>query len=245
MLLLFFVTHLEVRRDIPLPLQEEHLVPVQLWEPAIRFFTLLCAAAAIVVHNRRGVFSSGLMWTFWCLYTCTSALLVAHYITNLDSASLRVPVAGGEPSFFASVVLLALNFLLTFWSERHTKTPPEGYQAPTDQEKTAPAVSSDGGVPDPVREASFPSKLTFAWFTELAWQGFRRNLSTDDLWELNPSSSCKEVSKKFEANLHREPKKPKNKNVYISAASGDAANAMEMKEVPEASEKAAPETKVL
>ncbi len=190
-----------------------------LWEPAVRLVTLTFAVAAMVIHNRNCVSSSGLMWTFWFLYTSISVLILAHYLANLGLPANWVPVASGAPSFFTSVAFISLNFLLAFRSEQHSKTRPGGYKAPEDQEVPMATVAKDASlIPDPSKEASFPSKLTFAWFTGLIWHGFRRDLSAGDLWELSPSSSCGNVSESFEANLRR---RPKAKKVLVSVDPAD------------------------
>lgn len=193
------------------------------------------ATAAIVVHSLRAVASSALMWLFWGGYVFTSALLAAHYLTNMGSPSLQLPVSGGPASFFTSAALLTLNFLLTFWSDKTLLPPPTGHESPGadgDDEGGKEAYSQYLRA-DPEKDSSFPSKLTFAWFTDLAWRGFRKDLTMDDIWDLHPSNSSVEVFKKFEKHLHRSSDVRKRGNVYVNAkgvGSGDAANEIEMKE---------------
>lgn len=50
----------------------------------------------------------------------------------------------------------------------------------------------------PENASGFPSRLTFSWFDPLAITGFRRSLTEDDLWALNPQDSSKEVVPKFD-----------------------------------------------
>ena len=40
----------------------------------------------------------------------------------------------------------------------------------------------------PETGASFPSKMFFSWFDGLAWRGWRRTLTEDDLWALTPEN---------------------------------------------------------
>lgn len=50
----------------------------------------------------------------------------------------------------------------------------------------------------PEIESSFPSKLTFSWFSSLAWKGYRNPLEHDHLWHLNFEDSAQEVVPKFD-----------------------------------------------
>ena len=50
----------------------------------------------------------------------------------------------------------------------------------------------------PENRAGFPSRLTFSWFDPLTLTGFKRGLTEDDLWPLNPELSSKEALPRFE-----------------------------------------------
>ncbi|XP_049823783.1 multidrug resistance-associated protein 1 isoform X8 [Aethina tumida] len=52
--------------------------------------------------------------------------------------------------------------------------------------------------PCPEEGASFLSKLFFSWFDSLAWLGFKKPLEAEDLWDMNPQDSAKEVVQLFE-----------------------------------------------
>lgn len=159
--------------------------------------------------------TSGALWSFWGAYALTSVLLAARHLTvAADLADLRF--ASGVYSFAASLALVCASFLLTFWSD-------VSFEAAT---AAANNVVDDGEVPkstaaanpSPERISSFPSKLTLAWFTELAWQGFRRDLTLDELWDLDPELSCRRVHQEFERNLGR-ARRPAG-NVYVRADGG-------------------------
>jgi hypothetical protein len=52
--------------------------------------------------------------------------------------------------------------------------------------------------PCPEGQASFPSRLTFSWFSSFALLGFRRPLLTTDLWNLNYEDMASEVIPLFD-----------------------------------------------
>lgn len=51
--------------------------------------------------------------------------------------------------------------------------------------------------PCPEAHSSFLSKIFFAWFDRLAWKGYRNPLVQEDLWEMNPEDTSKEVMPLF------------------------------------------------
>ena len=50
----------------------------------------------------------------------------------------------------------------------------------------------------PDKIASFFSKLTFFWYDSIAWIGYRRQLTPDDLWPLNRDDSCSVQYSRFD-----------------------------------------------
>ncbi|GFR66633.1 LOW QUALITY PROTEIN: multidrug resistance-associated protein 1 [Elysia marginata] len=53
------------------------------------------------------------------------------------------------------------------------------------------------GTECPETFASFPSRLTFSWLTRLILTGYRKPLTSDDLWRLNPRDSSDIVVTRF------------------------------------------------
>jgi len=51
--------------------------------------------------------------------------------------------------------------------------------------------------PSPDKTSSFFSKLFFLWYDSMAWTGYRRTLTEDDLWELNPQDCSRAQSDMF------------------------------------------------
>ena len=62
---------------------------------------------------------------------------------------------------------------------------------------------ADGDKPLPELAASFPNKVTFSWITNLLAKGWKRPLTHDDLYDLNPSERCVNVSERWKKNWDR------------------------------------------
>lgn len=52
--------------------------------------------------------------------------------------------------------------------------------------------------PNPEIEASFLRKLFFLWFDSFAWMGFRKPLTTDDMWDIRPEDTSRELVPEFD-----------------------------------------------
>ena len=61
----------------------------------------------------------------------------------------------------------------------------------------------------PERFASFSSKMFFSWFDGLAWKGWRRTLTKEDLWNLTPSNRSSNIIPVWDKNWEKETKKAK------------------------------------
>ena len=82
-----------------------------------------------------------------------------------------------------------LSFILQFWAESSCiyVTPKYG----------TPDVSDERDHRCPKLSASFPSELAFSWFTGFAWTGFKRALTKEDLWELPPELTSRQIVPRF------------------------------------------------
>jgi len=50
----------------------------------------------------------------------------------------------------------------------------------------------------PENSASFISKITFWWFGGMIWKGYKRPLTTDDMWNLNHNNKSNVILRKFD-----------------------------------------------
>ena len=62
------------------------------------------------------------------------------------------------------------------------------------------AATEGSGPPSPETSSPFPSIITFSWFDSLASTGYKRALTTSDLWQLNPRDQSATVAPIFNKN---------------------------------------------
>lgn len=65
--------------------------------------------------------------------------------------------------------------------------------------------------PNPEIAASFVRKLFFLWFDSFAWMGYRKPLTTDDMWNIRPEDTSRELVPEFEKHWQASVEKGKQK----------------------------------
>ena len=109
-----------------------------------------------------------------------------HY----DSAQVS-----SAPLFYLEFSAGAALLFLHFWADPQ---PPH-------------AKFADGDRPLPEKSASFPNKITFSWISGLLTTGWRRPLTSDDLYDLNSSERCANVSERWKKNWEKQANKRYNR----------------------------------
>ena len=105
-----------------------------------------------------------------------------HYPNKLTAVDHLLPLI----TMIVQTILLFGSLICHFFSESR----PE-YQRPASEETIETSKES------PIMNASFPSILTFSWFTGFAWTGFKRSLGFDDLYDLPPYVASQMVVPEF------------------------------------------------
>ena len=124
-------------------------------------------------------------------------------------------------TFICTMIGAAVSFILHFWAE-----PAPKYVAP---ESALGDFGEGEGKTCPKLSASFPSELAFSWFDKFAWTGFKRALTKDDLWDLPPELSSRNIVPKFkrywdpavQSILKYNASLPQETNVVANEANGD------------------------
>ncbi|TRY74646.1 hypothetical protein TCAL_01629 [Tigriopus californicus] len=155
---------------------------VDVMEPLLRLACFTPLLGLLFLERRHGIRVSGFQWCFWTVFLITSALVFYSHLERLWSESLS-PGFFPSVTFMLSVFLFVVSFALHFWVE-----PEPAYRGP---------LQIVQAQPSPLISASFPSQLAFSWFTGLAWSGFKRSLTFDDLWDLNPLLMSRFVFPRF------------------------------------------------
>ncbi|XP_043228721.1 multidrug resistance-associated protein 1-like [Amphibalanus amphitrite] len=160
---------------------------VDVFTPIILFATIVLALLLTVLGRRRGVRTSGVLWTFW---TVLLLCAVPEFRTRLRAAIGQTGPEQPVGPFVLYMVYFPVLFgewLLSCFAD----TPTQQRGEKTGEEKPCPEGS-----------ASFLSQLTFAWFEPMALLGWRRSLRREDLWRLDTSHMCSTVVAEFNRHWH-------------------------------------------
>ncbi|XP_074036470.1 multidrug resistance-associated protein 1-like [Leptinotarsa decemlineata] len=155
---------------------------VDIYSPLIKLFSFGLSALLLIYNRKYGMQTSGLLFLFWFLMAICGA---PQYRTEIRGAQ-RNEIPLESYYFYISYLiyypLVILMFLLNCFADHAPKF------------TEYPKVQN----PCPEESAGFLSRLLFAWFDALAWKGFRKPLEMDDLWEMNPGDSSRELVPDFE-----------------------------------------------
>ncbi|CAH0750174.1 unnamed protein product [Diatraea saccharalis] len=164
------------------------------YSPIIKILTFGLSATLLYYNRKYGMRASGVLFFFWLLLILAGlpqlrTEIVQHY-EKADDENVQYNFV----SYMVYYPLIALMFILNCFADLPPKDTPYKY------EKNQCPENASG----------FPSRLTFSWFDPLALTGFRRDLTENDLWALNPQDSSKEVVPRFDKFWERSLKKRAN-----------------------------------
>lgn len=172
--------------------------PVDVLDPTVRLVTFGAILAVVQVERRKGLRISGvqfLFWTFYLIAQCFDLYSFVYQYLKDDGNLHPLPFV----TFLLTMLFVIVSYCCHFFAEPRAlyEGPVDGSQAPLSQDDK----------PCPELDASFPSHLTFGWFTGFAWTGIKRSLTEDDLWSLTPSITSEYIVPKFQTNWQAAVKK--------------------------------------
>ena len=145
-------------------------------------------------HRKKGIVTSGSIWIFSLVETFASAINV--YTAIVDRGLFMNDVEFGVT--LASLPLLLSLLVTCSFADVPCKDAPSKYVS---QLKEFPQYPS-------VREyCSFPSMLTFWWFTPLTMRGYQSALTTSSLYSLRESEMTHIIAPRFIKNWLSQKKK--------------------------------------
>ncbi|XP_044597659.1 multidrug resistance-associated protein 1 isoform X3 [Cotesia glomerata] len=161
---------------------------VDYYTPFIKIITFGLALLLLHYNRKCGMRTSGLLFLFWFLLALCGAVQFRSIIRDYKDQP-ELPYSFG--SYFVYYPIVLILFLLNFLVDAE------------------PKFSRYGQVdrPCPEQSASYPSKILFGWFDSLAWKGFKKPLTTSDLWSMNPEDTASEIVPKFNKYWTRNLKK--------------------------------------
>lgn len=154
--------------------------PVHFVTPLVGIMTYLATILLVIFHRKRGIRSSGLLFTFWTtvvifgLPRMRSVIRSEHKESGFrwpDYSSLRYFI------YYGTVVII---FILNCFSDKR------------------PMNEEVGKNPSPEVSASFLRKVFFQWFDSFMWRGLRNPIHAEDVWDLKSESLTRNLNEKFD-----------------------------------------------
>uniref|UniRef100_A0A8C4ECR4 Multidrug resistance-associated protein 1 n=1 Tax=Dicentrarchus labrax TaxID=13489 RepID=A0A8C4ECR4_DICLA len=169
--------------------------PVYLVSPTLLGLTMLLATMLIQYERMKGVQSSGVMLIYWLL-----ALLCATVTFRSKILQLSAVYVWRYTTFYIYYALLLVALFLSCLTDQ----PPLFSQAVKDSN------------PCPELGASFLSRITFWWITNMMMTGYKHPLEEKDLWSLNPEDRSHRVVPQLVCRWNAECQKVKRSGVQYS-----------------------------
>ena len=155
-------------------------------DPVMRLLTFSAIIGLLQVERRNGFITSWVQFFFWLIFLIGGTAGLYSNIQGTINESIPTSL------FITYCLTIAgglISFILQFWAE-----PLPNYSSPSSGVDTS---TGHEGIRCPKLSASFPSELAFSWFTSFAWTGFKRALTKDDLWELPPELTSRQIVPNF------------------------------------------------
>ncbi|KAJ8721588.1 hypothetical protein PYW07_002363 [Mythimna separata] len=170
---------------------ETEVFSADYYSPIVKILTFALSATLLYYNRKYGMRASGVLFFFWILLILAGLPQLQSQIIAHRNLSDDENVQYNFVSYMVYYPLIILMFLLNCFADLPPKDSPYKY----DKNQC------------PENASGFPSRLTFSWFDPLALTGFRRSLTEEDLWALNPQDSSTEVVPKFDKFWERSLKK--------------------------------------
>ncbi|XP_056392027.1 multidrug resistance-associated protein 1-like isoform X2 [Hyla sarda] len=175
--------------------------PVLLISPLIVGAAMLLATCLIQYERIRGVRSSALLLVFWILTLICAVFQLRTKITMAISQGAEINRLR-YTLFMIYFLLVLFQCILSFFND-----PPPFFSS----------VKNDMN-PCPLSSASFLSQVTFSWFTEIMFRGYKQPLKADDIWSLRKSDTAEDILLKFSKEIQKEWHKTKPLKVHTTVS---------------------------
>ncbi|XP_077131258.1 multidrug resistance-associated protein 1-like [Ranitomeya variabilis] len=181
--------------------------PVLLISPLLVGATMLLATCLIQYERIRGVRSSALLLVFWIVTFICAVFQLRTKITIALSQAVEINRLR-YTLFMLYFLLVLFQCILSFFNDR----PPFFTSVKNDMN------------PCPLSSASFLSKVTFSWFTEIMFRGYKQPLKSDDVWSLRKSDTAEDILLKFSKEIQRQWHKTKPLEVHTKFSNAKKEN---------------------
>lgn len=149
-----------------------------------KFFLLEIFVIALqLMHKKRGHQTSAYLFTFWLIFLFCAIPQLRWEVNNFNiDFNDRLWPSYHAISFISFFSLISLMTVLNTFSDKQPR------------HSTYPKYAN----PSPELSAGALNKLFFEWFSSTTWLGFKRPLTEDDVYDINPEFASNELTPKFD-----------------------------------------------
>ncbi|XP_076819730.1 multidrug resistance-associated protein 1-like isoform X2 [Clavelina lepadiformis] len=191
---------------------------IDLMSPFVLGLAMAVALFFLNFDRKHGLMSSGLLTCYWILFIVLWAFVFKSQVELLLSGK---KLTQGQIfrciTFFMSYVCVLVLFVTSFFVDMPSVLPPQDPFAEDHCESsTAYSITAERKKkfnPCPEPSSSFLSRIMFEWFSRMVWNGYKRPLVQDDLWDLNREDKAGRVSRHFLHIWNQEKNKYKKPNI--------------------------------
>lgn len=159
--------------------------------PIVKSITYVLVFGLIVFHRNKGVHTSGLLFLFWFLVTLTTVINLRSLLRSTFQDHATNTIADwhiSELRFTLRIVsapIVIIQLVLACIADRKAQDP-------------FIMTSEDYRLRSPENDSSILSLITYWWMNSLMWNGYKRSLTQEDLYNVKPSDKTEVVSQKFD-----------------------------------------------
>ncbi|XP_037803967.1 multidrug resistance-associated protein 1-like [Penaeus monodon] len=163
--------------------------PADFIAPVVLLATQVLHISLVLMERRKGQQTSGIIWFYWLLtLVCGLPQLYTSIIVILRRDRSLPPFL--TVTFLVQFLCSVALFLANCFSDGLSLT--QKFNA---SEKQVPRL-----------QASFLNRLFFFWGGSIVWLGWRRPLTLDDLWDVEPENTTASLAAQWDAAFSRDGK---------------------------------------
>ncbi|KAG4077224.1 hypothetical protein HA402_005279 [Bradysia odoriphaga] len=183
--LLIILTFIDLRMMLGLRNEDGvYIYASQIVSTSVKAVTFIFVAILQHIHKIKGHSSSGLLFLFWLLLLICAIPQFRSEIRHYDSENLNSWTQFQFINFIIFFALIIIQLVLTSFPDKKPRL------------STFHVKKVKNPSPEPT--ASFLNRILFHWFTYTTYIGFRRPLTENDIFDINPENTSRELIPPFD-----------------------------------------------
>lgn len=134
------------------------------------------------MHKMKGHMSSGLLFNFWLILVIFAIPQLRWELRNYDSENLNSWTEFQFLNYMIYFPLVSIMLLLNCFADKMPRN----------------STYAKAANPSPEQSSSYLRQIFFQWFDRVTWIGYKRPLTNDDIFDINPDDTSAELVPPFD-----------------------------------------------